>query len=49
MTLMEGGEMYITEIALESGFETTRTFYRAFRKYYGIAPSDFCQRFLADG
>lgn len=48
MTLMEGGEMSITEIALESGFETTRTFYRAFRKYYGIAPSDFYQRFLAN-
>ena len=41
LNLMEDGHKTITDIALESGFETTRTFYRAFRKCYGVAPGDF--------
>lgn len=41
LSLMEDGQKTITDIALESGFETTRTFYRAFRKCYGASPSDF--------
>lgn len=41
LSLLLAGRKNITEIALESGFETTRTFYRAFRKFYGAAPGDF--------
>lgn len=41
LSLMEDGTKTITDIALASGFETTRTFYRAFRKCYGVAPGDF--------
>ncbi len=39
--LMKDGKMTLTQIAMESGFQTTRTFYRAFHKCYGVSPGDF--------
>lgn len=39
-----GKEVNISDIALESGFQSIRTFNRAFKKYTGIEPS----RFLKD-
>lgn len=31
----------VTEISFNSGFNSTRTFYRAFREYYGISPKEY--------
>ncbi len=38
VSLIAGGEQSITEIAADSGFESQRTFYRAFRARFGITP-----------
>ena len=37
--LIYGGEERITDIAMESGFETSESFSKAFRKAFGITPS----------
>ena len=29
------------DIALQVGFECVRTFYRAFKRYYGVTPSQY--------
>ncbi len=39
--LLKSSRYSITEIADRSGFSTIRTFNRAFRKQYGMSPSDF--------
>ena len=39
--LLKQNELNITEIAYESGFETTRTFNRAFRKKFGVSPKEY--------
>lgn len=38
--LMESDDSMI-EVAMDSGFESLRTFYRAFKKYYGRTPSEY--------
>lgn len=40
-TLLINSDMNMTEIALMSGFETIRTFNRAFKKHYGTSPSEY--------
>lgn len=40
LALMKEKSNTITEIALASGFESTRTFYRAFKKCFGSTPMD---------
>ena len=39
--LMNSGNMTITEIAYESGFESIRTFNRVFKQYYNMSPSEY--------
>ena len=34
----------VTEIAMASGFESTRTFYREFKRYYGMTPTQYAHR-----
>ena len=33
----------VSDIAFDAGFDNLATFYRAFRRHYGVAPSDFRQ------
>lgn len=39
--LMRGGKHDITYCALESGFASMRTFYRAFHSEFGLVPGDY--------
>ena len=39
--LMQKGEMSITQCALESGFTSMRSFYRAFANEFGCAPKEY--------
>ena len=39
MELLRGSEYSITEIALQCGFAAQNTFYKAFRRRFGISPS----------
>ena len=41
--LLRAGEMNVTDCALESGFNSTRTFYRAFREEFGCSPKEYLQ------
>ena len=49
VSLIAGGEQSITEIAADSGFESQRTFYRAFRARFGITPLQYRKRLLQPG
>ena len=40
-TLLEKGELNLTEIALETGFSSSAYFSRVFRQEVGMSPSDF--------
>ena len=42
--LMKKGGRTVTECAYESGFQSLRTFYRAFQEEFGCAPRDFFER-----
>lgn len=42
--LMEDKKTTITEIALASGYDSTRTFYRAFKKCFGCTPSQYLMK-----
>lgn len=44
LELLTQRDMTITDIALASGFESTRTFYRAFKRQYDETPMGFEQR-----
>lgn len=44
MRMIEEGKLSFTEIAYETGFETTRTFNRAFTAYEGCSPSEYKKR-----
>lgn len=44
LQLLKQGELSITDIASESGFETIRTFNRAFRKKFGVSPREYLKR-----
>lgn len=41
LPLLKQGKLSVTEIAAEAGFETIRTFNRAFKKRLGISPSEY--------
>lgn len=41
LELLEEKNTTVTEIALASGFDSTRTFYRAFRKCFGCTPNQY--------
>lgn len=41
LPLLENSDRSITEVAIESGFETIRTFNRVFKKQYGITPAAY--------
>lgn len=43
MGLLRGTSMSITEIATSSGFASQNTFYKSFRRHYGISPSSVRQ------
>lgn len=40
---LRGGAVNITEVALAAGYATHAAFGKAFRKHYGLSPSDFRQ------
>ena len=42
--LMREGEKSITECALESGFQSLRTFYRAFQSEFGCTPREYLNK-----
>lgn len=42
--LMIDKNQTVTEAAMQSGFESMRTFYRSFNQCYGIAPSDYVKK-----
>ena len=44
LELLQNKKTTITEIALASGFDSSRTFYRAFQKSYGCTPSQYLQK-----
>ena len=46
--ILNNPDFTITEIANLSGFPTIRTFNRAFRKHYGITPSEYRKRWPAE-
>ncbi len=39
--MLQSTSQPVTDIAFDSGFNSLRSFYRAFRKEYGITPNDF--------
>lgn len=41
LLLMQDGKMNIIDCALESGFNSTRTFYRAFAQEFGCSPKEY--------
>lgn len=41
LELIKEKKLSILEVAYESGFESTRTFYRAFQNYYGLTPRKY--------
>ena len=41
IALMHEGKHDVTYCAMESGFASMRTFYRSFRREYGLSPSEF--------
>jgi len=41
LELLQGKKTTITEVALTSGFDSIRTFYRAFQKCFGCTPSQY--------
>ena len=43
-SLLRGADRTVTQIAYESGFESQRTFNRAFSQQYGMTPSRYRQR-----
>ena len=42
--LLDSGAHTVTECALESGFGSTRSFYRAFQKEFNCSPKNFCAK-----
>ena len=36
----------MVDIAMSVGFESTRTFYRAFKRCYGMTPSEYASRHM---
>lgn len=47
--LMKQRNLTVTEIALSSGFESTRTFYRAFKACFGCSPKQYVAKRTGDG
>lgn len=45
LVLVHQREVKVTELALQNGFSSNSAFTRAFRKYYGISPTDFRKRY----
>lgn len=45
--LLQSSSLSVTEIAYEAGFSSTRTFFRAFGKEYGITPKQYRLELLA--
>ncbi|QTA92573.1 helix-turn-helix transcriptional regulator [Desulfonema magnum] len=43
-TLVEDGDMNLTEIAYFLGYSSSSHFGRAFRQYFGMAPSHYCHK-----
>jgi AraC-like DNA-binding protein len=39
--LLKKGEYGVTKCALESGFGSTRSFYRAFHEEFGVTPKEY--------
>lgn len=39
--LLLEGQLPVMEIALQVGFDCVRTFYRAFKRYYGVTPTQY--------
>ncbi len=44
LTLMQSTSYTLTRISIDSGFESQRTFNRAFKEIFGLAPSEYRQK-----
>ena len=44
--LLKSGRTNVTDCALESGFNSTRTFYRAFKTEFGCSPKEYIKNFI---
>jgi AraC-like DNA-binding protein len=42
--LMRQKKQTVTQIAMDCGFSSTRTFYRAFRQEFGCSPKDYKEK-----
>lgn len=45
--LLSTTNLTVTQIALEAGFGSSRTFFREFREYFGVTPGDYRRRQIA--
>lgn len=48
-SLLSEGRLSLNEIWHQSGFDSERTFYRAFRRQYGETPGKYCRTVLTPG
>ncbi|QSE99126.1 AraC family transcriptional regulator [Fulvivirga lutea] len=44
-TLLHKREISITELSMQNGFSSNTSFTRAFKKFYGVSPSDFRKQY----
>lgn len=44
-TLLVEDSIPIIDAAMNSGFDSMRTFYRSFKSWFGITPSEYCENF----
>ena len=46
---IEAGQTPLKAVAVESGFSSWNSFYKAFRRYYGVSPSAYREAFMRNG
>lgn len=48
-SLLSEGTLTVSEICSQCGFDSERTFYRAFRRQYGASPREYCRAYFKMG